>query len=525
MSVILQQQFPLGRFHATRWKQNPFEDRHGEWPPSPWRLLRALASRWAQYSRESGDEDNSTRDDLLRRLAIAPPDFSLPALSWRAEPAVRQYHKIGVDWTAKGKKDPGYRKSMTTLVPDHCRAIPANECVYWLWRELDLPQRSQQLLDELLRRMLFFGRAESFCRLRRLESLPAGVEPNCRLTGIASEHAPVLVATPGQSLNLESLLAASDDGLVRGQPVPPGAVWHYAELPKRPAMKLATTVTLRFPSTLSVVQFAVGGRVFPQVRDWIRVTERFRGAALKELARLATGDRDAKFDTLPPEVKEQFALFSGKSGDASPLSGHRHVYFVLYPDESGYPTRLICFRAEPFKPEEVAALLAASERPCSWRFARRDASGQERDEWQLRFVPLPFDTPPPRGIAFDVPTASVWTSATPFVIPGGRKRFRKHGRLRPGETAERLLVKLLTSAGYPPPTMESLTDETQAEWVAIHETNQHRQHRREQRTRAVLPGHRFRLTFPTAVSGPICVGHSCHFGVGLFVPAPAPENQ
>jgi len=43
MALIIQQQFPLGRFHATRWNQGAFGDAYGEWPPSPWRLLRALA--------------------------------------------------------------------------------------------------------------------------------------------------------------------------------------------------------------------------------------------------------------------------------------------------------------------------------------------------------------------------------------------------------------------------------------------------------------------------------------------------
>ena len=62
MPLVLRQTFPLGRFHATRWNQNPFEDRFGEWPPSPWRLLRALVARWFQYSRETGDEDVALRD-------------------------------------------------------------------------------------------------------------------------------------------------------------------------------------------------------------------------------------------------------------------------------------------------------------------------------------------------------------------------------------------------------------------------------------------------------------------------------
>jgi CRISPR-associated protein Csb2 len=28
----------------------------------------------------------------------------------------------------------------------------------------------------------------------------------------------------------------------------------------------------------------------------------------------------------------------------------------------------------------------------------------------------------------------------------------------------------------------------------------------------------FRLTFPAEIAGPICLGHSCHFGLGQFVP-------
>lgn len=28
----------------------------------------------------------------------------------------------------------------------------------------------------------------------------------------------------------------------------------------------------------------------------------------------------------------------------------------------------------------------------------------------------------------------------------------------------------------------------------------------------------FRIFFPELVQGPICLGHSCHFGLGLFVP-------
>ena len=35
----------------------------------------------------------------------------------------------------------------------------------------------------------------------------------------------------------------------------------------------------------------------------------------------------------------------------------------------------------------------------------------------------------------------------------------------------------------------------------------------------------FRLHFPTPVAGPIALGHSCHFGLGLFVAAEGLERE
>jgi CRISPR-associated protein Csb2 len=35
------------------------------------------------------------------------------------------------------------------------------------------------------------------------------------------------------------------------------------------------------------------------------------------------------------------------------------------------------------------------------------------------------------------------------------------------------------------------------------------------------PAGGFRITFESAVRGPICLGHACHFGLGLFIRAPS----
>jgi len=118
MPVVISQRFPLGRFHATRWNQNPFEDPFGEWPPSPWRLLRALAARWFQYSRETGDTNEAVRNELLQALASSVPSYRLPKLTWHGKP-LRQYQPTEVKFTKK-KNVPEFKQPVKSLVvPDY----------------------------------------------------------------------------------------------------------------------------------------------------------------------------------------------------------------------------------------------------------------------------------------------------------------------------------------------------------------------------------------------------------------------
>jgi len=511
MSVILEQYFPLGRFHATRWRQSVFEDPYGEWPPSPWRLLRALTARWIQYSRETGDEDVAKRDTLLKELSTSPPSFYIPEFSWRPDAAPRQYHRTALEWTAKGKKDSAYKKPMSSLVYDRFQAIPPTKPVLWIWNSLNLPDDLRTLLDELSRRITYFGRAESYCRFQLCNNALSEPGPNCLLTPERSHSGhPVLVAAPDVELNVASLLAATDSKDVAGMTAPPSAAWYHAQLPDLPSVTRAPPSRRHHPANTHVIQFVVGGRVYPKIESWARVTSWFRGRVLKRIA----AQRGAKsFARLAADERQQFSFMSGKDEHGNRLTGHMHTYFVLHPDELGDPTRLICYRQTPFLDEEIEAMLYASNRPFAWR-KEHDARPSD-DEWQIRMVPLPLPTPLPPG--FGKERFTEWSSATPFVPQDRRHRFRKNGRLRPGETPESLAAKLLQRAGFPACHVEMENDNTQ--WVNVHEPARERRERRSQSTRNVRRGFRLRLCFGEPVHGPVCLGHSSHFGLGLFLPA------
>lgn len=501
MSLVIEQHFLTGRFHATRWNQSPFEDSHGEWPPSPWRLLRTLTGRWFEHARETGDRDEELRNRLLQRLAQTPPAFHLPtnATQTSSLPArgLRQYQPTELVKSDKKRGEPWVRRHQTTLVVDSFACVPCNEPVRWIWPSLDLPPDETKLLTQLLRRVTYFGRAESLSLMRPAPDTAVLREPNCELRREPGEASPVLVADPQQSLNFAVLLASTEDRLVKGRRIPPGTAWWYARRPAKPVIKPVIRFAPRPP--VSLLQCALGGRVFPPRDSWIRITERFRGAVLDAFARVLTRRSDAKFRTLSIEQRDAYSLLTGKDRHGKAIEGHAHPFLWLLPDKQGNPTRLVCYRRAPFDALEQEAFLAASERALSWQFGNPD--------WLLRLVPLQPETPLPVEINA---RSRCWKAVTPYVP--SRHVLARNGKPKPGESVTEQVLADLANAGLPPAQVELF--EKSRQWVKVHRPKR----LKGEPTNDIKLGYQIRLTFGEPVCGPVALGHSCHFGLGLFVP-------
>ncbi len=392
-----------------------------------------------------------------------------------------------------------------------------------MWELQDDPLGPSELtlLRELLKRILYFGRAESFCRFDAVEGQypPA----NCRLASEAGVGNPVLVPLPNSALNLDALLASTDgdpvpqtdgdhvnqaDGyrvrdLLKQRRIPPGTAWYYATIPAKKPVRPIPPARRRYPPDVRVLQFAVGGRVYPPEAHWVKLTERFREEVIRQRCFQVSDRRTTRYGELADEERDALSLIRGLDGAGNRVDGQTTAFFALIPDAEGLPTRLSCWRTSPFTDDEIDAFLAATELPLAWERGSMD--------WQIRLVALPFSVPPPADYWSP---AQVWQSVTPFILPAGRQRFRRNGRRRPGETPEACLRKLLVRFGLPEPLVEGV--EGSSTWTTIHETPLERQRRSEERGTRMRPGYRFRLQFGQPVPGPLCVGHSCHFGLGLF---------
>jgi CRISPR-associated protein Csb2 len=507
MRIVLRQEFPLGRFHATPWRVNPFDDPHGEWPPSPWRFVRAVTARWYQWAREAERELSITELERLQgALCKSTYAFHLPADARKGNP-LRQYHPTEFGWRPAEKKKAGTRSYGTSLVQDNYWCITPEAPVWWFVEGDSWTPEIVATLEQCLARMTYFGRAETLTRVCLLGSRDVIPEPNCVLSeGRRSGAVPVLTALG--SATRADIERTTDAPESAKRALPPGAHFRYATRPPRPVARERRRAPAR-PPDCHLMQFALGWNVAPDPRAIVRLTSRFRGAVLRELLRLKTGDGRATWTRVGRDVRESVADMFGKDANNEPLRGHRHTEFLAW-CEDGLPTRLVVWRsARAFDADEQEAILLAASRDVSWA-----AAGSDADAWKVRLLPLDRDVPAPPG--FDTAEARCWKSVTPYVPP---RHHLRGGKDREGESMTEQIQRELQRRGIVEPVEVEFVGSPS--WVSVHVP------RREANKRAFIGdrrGQMIRLRFLTPVAGPIRLGHSSSFGLGLFRPVEEPDR-
>lgn len=504
MRIVLQQVFPLGRFHATPWRVNPFDDPHGEWPPSPWRLIRAVVARWYQWTRESATAPSIDHlQALVAALCSSQYRFRVPPGAWRGNP-VRQYFPVEFGWNPKERKEAAIRTYGTSLAQDNywCTPPSGDGAVWWFLDGDRWTDPLLDLLDRCLERITYFGRAEAFTRIRRV--LTDAPTPNCELF----EHrvagtVPILV--PDKEATLADVERVTDDPDSVNRSVPRGARIAYAARPSRPPVGEKPAL-MRATRATNLMQFAIGWNVAPEMRAVVRLTARLRGRVIRQLLEIKTGDSKATWSRVGTGIREAIAEITGKDAEGKPLTGpHRHTEFLVW-FEDGLPTRMLVYRdGRVFDEDEQAAILRAASRELSW-----GAAGPEPDAWKVRLVPLDRAVPPPPG--FDGAAVRAWESLTPYVPP---RHFLRKGKLRQRESVESQIRRELRLRGV------SRVDDVEVEqvgdirWVAVHIP------RRASTERAMIGdrrGYMLRLLFAQPIAGPVRLGHSSSLGLGLFRP-------
>jgi CRISPR-associated protein Csb2 len=485
--VAISFRFLAGRFHATPWGQHVNEGQP-EWPPSPWRILRSLIATWKRALPDLPEERVSS---LIAKLA-EPPAFRLP-------PATLAHSRHYMP-TIEG----GTYKS--TLVFDTFAALSPDDSVLAVWPDVALEHGEQETLAALLRALPYLGRAESWVEAG-LQDVPP--EPNClplepgAAIGDDLERARLLAPDDQSDTDLlEALMVGTAE--LRGkqkQIMPPGARWvEYARsrralepdpLPRRSQPR---------PAAFTVARYALDARPLPLLTDAVVIGHLARRALMSQYGRL-TGRGKSR-------------VFSGKSDEGQPLDGHRHAHYLCSDEDDDGRIDHLTIWAEVGFPEQEQRALGALSALCA-----------REGEPEIRLLLLGFATTvgAQGTIGYLFGPARAWRSLTPFVPlrhpkhhRDGRPKLDEHGRQIDGPEHQLLLE--LRRRGRPVPVSveplpRAIMERRPQQWRWLDFKQ------RRPGGDGVTFGHGvgFRLVFNEPVAGPLALGYSCHFGLGLFV--------
>ncbi len=492
MAVTIGLRFPWGRFHATPWERAANEAAP-EWPPSPWRLLRAL---YAVGKSRCTDLDEVMLVDVLAALA-SPPSYFLP------EHVVAHTRHYLPDTTKRSGTDGNTDKVIDAFV-----VLGTDESVVVHWPDATLSDPDLEVLDRLLGQVSYFGRSESLCEAARVD-LPTGPLLAPVEAGGASAARTVSVLVPAEPLDLTALVVSTGAMRSAGFVEPPGSRRVRYPLvddveprpapprpPKRPTMAV-------FGATPR------GGRgALPATTAALAMGELFRRAAQDRFDRRREG--------------RQSPTFSGHdTGEGPRRDQHMHAHFLAVPtDPAGrFVDRFAVWAPEGLGPDEVAALTAVRSLRAG---ARSDAEGVG----DIRPVDLALEALGDSEVldARWVGPAQTWRSFTPFITNRHISDSVRRRALRAGidPVAAFIVGEIRREAALRAWEVETvaLVAPERGRWL------DHRRHRafKAERRAAAPRGFGMEVTFRAPVVGPVALGGMSHLGLGLFqVVAPTPS--
>ncbi len=519
----IQFQFPGGRYHATPWG-NHVNEGLVEWPPSPWRLCRALiATAFSKASLPDPVPADHPMRRLIAALAEQSPAYFLPAASGTHS---RHYMPLGV-------LDKGREK--TTLVLDTCAVLEDSLLVNW---PVELDGECRTLLAELLEKMSYLGRAESWVEAQLHPEETPWPEMNCRLDdgsalGRGWEQVPLLA--PQREANCASWFEEQSAEALKDLPLP--------ESGKRPAAKLLkdrAKAIEAFPADLFTC--LTRDTAWLQSHGWsqppgsrkilyrrrsncletARPAVKARGQCLSSVeAMVLSLSSEHKRDVLPlfsrclPQAELLHrALISragngsrfkcpgilGKDQEGNRLEGHGHLH--LLPLSLDFPGRLdhfLLWAKDGLNAQAQHAIESVTQLSTKGQdaplFVRVVGKGSLAEVTALVDLRRPVLAP-----------SRFWISQTPFVPP---RFLKKNG----SNSLEGQILAELASRGLPPAQI-TLVDKEDCAQRKFHQFVR----RRRDETKAPPQdlGFGLQLEFQQPISGPISLGYGSHFGLGLF---------
>jgi CRISPR-associated protein Csb2 len=527
--ITMSLRFLAGRYHATPWGRHVNEGAV-EWPPSPWRILRALVAVWRRTLPELSQREVEPVIQALTDL----PEFIVP-------PAATGHTRHFMPWFKKGPAD-------RTLVFDSFVAVSRDAEVFVRWPNGSLTPSQDVVLRRILANLNTLGRSESWCEARLNDDADCAGGLECRpLMGeLPKDHeiVRVLCADPTSALTDDYVVTVTRKASGRGKNKqiveqrstlyepswnlcmdtsqlhserwsdPPASRWVAYIRPLQcfkiqPAHRSRRT---REGPLVDVVRYALDSRVLPLITDTLPVAEAARRRLMGIYGRLTETDG----------IRGRSDVLSGKDDKGNPLTGHRHTYYLPSDEDGdGRLDHLTICAAAGFGSDELRAIDRLRE-------LATGRGGEERQPLRVLLLGMGNSDEYRPGPLHE---SQVWLSATPYVAVQYAKTRGRHrinlmsaddriAFLQEDLRAQIMAVRPdLGDQGLRDVLIEPLCDDHKvfrigSRWRPI-EFKRFRSKADDDGGRRLSGA--FRLIFPRPVTGPVALGWSSHFGLGLFV--------
>lgn len=455
--------FPWGKYHSTPWGRQVNEGAT-EWPPSPWRLLRALYAVWKTRAPQI---DEAAILKALGKLA-KPPTYYLPDY---VEAHTRHY-----------MPDQEHRKGAqpsTDKVLDSFLVFERGAEMRISW-SANLSSEERDVLGIVASNLPYLGRAESICAAELSD------EPNSDDAFVAAPvdemtaEGPVTrLLVPEIPLDVHALTVTTVGVRKSRLLMPPGTRLQAYTFPEPSEPRYIPVRAEQMRPT--AVRWAVSSSARPSLRAALAMTDVLRQACMSRFGKISTGG-------VSPTI-------SGKDADGRARKGHEHChYLALDLDGDRLIDTLMAWAPGGLDESEVRAL-ASLDRLTGFGFLSD-------------FRPARLALQALGDVASSAPSlvgpSAVWRSVTPFAPPRHPRRKQAFFDHVAAEVRKELVHR-----GFPESQEVQLI---RGDWLAF------RRHRIKERLEDARRAVGVEIVFAQPVEGPMCLGALSHFGLGLFEP-------
>lgn len=476
MGTTVSVTFPLGRYHATRWDGGA-NTSDVEWPPSPWRFLRALVATWYARWPELPAPD---LDRVLARLGTPSAYLTPPA-----RPGTSRHYMPGVSHTTA-------RSGNTAQVLDAFLAVDSDDPLLIHW-DGTLDAADAAILTKLTELMPYLGRSESLCNATVSDEATPD-DTWWRLGDVGSTVAQIQLLAPASPFE-RSVLEQTSVGVRRARRLLPVGTRYlvYGRASTPPSRRRAVPMRRR---RLESIRFELSGQVPLRARSSVLAADALHRLVGKTLTTSALD---------PVETADTMGL---RPDGTKRLGPHEHMHILALPGSvaprlraNTAITTLLLWAPRGFDDRVAGVIVDGARylgvrRELSTEFAARHLLAAGSGE-------LPDIFPGLQGPSRE------WISALPYLPIRHRKRNQDDGAFLAGDISIECGFHNLPQ----PAVVEHIIDPGTAGEIA-----QFRRRRNSEPMNRRRRGVHLRLLFDTPVRGPIALGQLSHFGYGLFVP-------